>query len=181
MWSSPPSRRIYRWYADFDLGADLVADRNLVADFDSTHCKGPDFDSRHCKGPDFDSTDCEGPDLDSPIATVIWNMIRSAPSYAASHVKEQLQHMAAYLDDGCLSSIPVTTSCSGTDLIVEVLKVFFLIFTQFFHLEPIHILHEWSCENEPYKCRWIREVMSGKLIFTDCAQLPKGFGTLSRF
>ena len=125
--------------------------------------------------------DAEVQALDFPIATIIRHMILAVPLYAIEHAKQQYQNVAAYLDDGCLSSMPTTTSCSGTDIIVPILAVLFSIFAHVFDLEAVGVLHEWSCENEQYKCRWIREVMSGKLIFADCAELPKEIASLSEY
>ena len=86
-------------------------------------------------------------------------------------------------EDTCCKGMPVTTGCSGTDLIIPTLEEFCSLFHELFGsmepvTDPLVIDHLWSCEKEGWKADWIQRVIGCDQVFTDVEELTKASAEL---
>ena len=87
---------------------------------------------------------------DLPMAAIIMNMLLSLSASAKLTLKKRVQSVHRLLADGCFAGFLVSTACSGTDLIVPTLSLFFsLVFVMLGVPDAIKLDHSWSCEWTP--------------------------------
>ena len=120
----------------------------------------------------------ESPQIPStPLRTIISNMLLMCDEGDISCMKQQMANLQKLCEDVCSSAgIPVTTACSGTDLVIPALSTFFSVFDSLYgDVEPatsrMGVDHLWSCECTPWKSEWIRNVMGGSTVFKDVKEL----------
>ena len=111
---------------------------------------------------------------DVPLAPVMRKMLLALSPAMAARMVGQVANLNAWIDDSCLDGLPLTTSCSGTDLILPVLNLFFLIATLMMGVPLIQPRHLWSCESDSQKAAWITQVMGIGRIFADVGDLSSG-------
>ena len=111
---------------------------------------------------------------DVPMAIIALNMLLSLPANIKSILKQRLQGVHRLLADGCSAGFLVATACSGTDLIIPTMSIFFRLVALTLGMpESIQLEHAWSCEWTPWKAEWIRDVMGASTIFKDVTHLGK--------
>ena len=109
-----------------------------------------------------------------PLAPVMRKMLLALSPAMAARMVGQVANLNTWIDDSCLDGLPLTTSCSGTDLILPVLNLFFLIATLMMGVPLIQPRHLWSCESDSQKAAWITQVMGIGRIFADVGDLSSG-------
>ena len=111
---------------------------------------------------------------DVPLAPVMRKMLLALSPAMAARMVGQVANLNAWIDDSCLDGLPLTTTCSGTDLILPVLNLFFLIATSMMGVPLIQPRHLWSCKSDSQKAAWITQVMGIGRIFADVGDLSSG-------
>ena len=115
----------------------------------------------------------------TPLQEIISNMFKKCEEDELDHIQEQYANIQQLCEDSCSGAgLGVTTGCSGTDLFVPVLGLFFRVFNSIFGVDPaveLGIDHLWSCEHIDWKCEWIRTVMGGTTVFKDLKDTSRRF------
>ena len=104
--------------------------------------------------------------------------VEAVPESASQRMKNAVQRIMLYLEDSCMQGFPMTTSCSGTDLICPVVQLLFQVISLVLDVPQVAISHLWSCESEGYKALWISEVIGAPTVFRDVADLPRRFAAI---
>ena len=112
---------------------------------------------------------------DVPLAIIIMQMLLSLSTRTKSTITKRLHKVRAFMNDGCMPGFLVTTACSGTDLIIPTLSLFFRLAVLMLGagLGAIEVEHMWSCEWTPYKAQWIGEVLGAETIFKNVLDICK--------
>ena len=109
-----------------------------------------------------------------PLARIIATMLMLLPATYALSIRQQSANIGTFLADSCQDNFSVTTACSGTDLLVPVMLLFFQTSARVLSTAEVEISHLWSCENDEYKSRWIRDVMGCSQVFRDIKDIATG-------
>ena len=118
---------------------------------------------------------------EEPLTNIFKKLFGALTPAMASTVERQCGNIELFLEDSCLSGLPLTTGCSGTDMITVVLRLFFTVATLMLGVPLIPISHLWSCESCPHKAAWISDVMGIGRVFKDVRNLASGLAALHNF
>ena len=110
-----------------------------------------------------------------PVIIIARAMIASLFDDDAEHLKGQLRNLADLVIDSCTMGLLLTTACSGTDLVSSVLTIFFEACTWTLSSALLCVEHLWSCESNKWKSDWIKRVVGQRVVFSDAADLSKGY------